>query len=716
VSAPLVVELLCEELPPKALERLGNAFAAGLREGLTKRGLVEEPSDALVFATPRRVAMGLRSVRPAAEPRAIEVKLMPVSVGLDAAGNPTAALQKKLQAVGLAGADVSKFRRRMDGKSETLFADSTTPALPLAQALQAALDETLAALPIPKVMSYQLADGRTTVSFVRPAHGLLALHGADVVPVSALGLQAGRLTRGHRFQGASHVELARADDYEHALATQGGVIASFERRRAAILEQLQASAKALGASLGAQADYAALLEEVTALVEMPTVYAASFEPEFLAVPPECLVLTMRQNQKYFPLFESSNPAPGGTPGSGKLEPRFLIVSNMKLDDPSNIVQGNERVVRPRLADARFFFETDKKTRLADRVAQLASRTYHNKLGSDLDRVERLRKLASRIQTMLPRGEKGRPYADRAALLAKADLVTLMVGEFPELQGIMGKYYAEADGEEPSVVRAIEQHYWPRFSGDQIPTADVSVAVALADKLEAIAGMFGIGQQPTGDKDPYALRRSALGVIRILVEGRFDLSIRDLVDHAFDVFPPGLLAADAKAAVQAFILERLRGYLRDLGYSANEVESILSQNPVRLAPIPRQLEAVKAFMKLPEAESLAAANKRVANILRQAEAKGESYASVTAGSLKEQAEQDLFAKLEDASRAARALFDAGDYSGYLCAFAVLKNPVDRFFDDVMVMVEDAALRRNRLALLADLRAAMNRVADIAKLAS
>ena len=715
MSAPLVVELLCEELPPKALARLGTAFATGLRDGLAKRGLVEEPSEALVFATPRRLAMGLRRVRAAAEPRAIEVKLMPVSVALDASGNPTPALQKKLQAAGLAGADVSRFKRRVDGKSETLFADSMTPAVPLAQALQEALDETLAALPIPKVMSYQLADGTTTVNFVRPAHALVALHGSDVVAVRALGLQAGRTTSGHRFQGAARIEIRQADDYERALAEEGGVIASFTRRRAEILRQLEARSAELGASLGPPGDHAALLDEVTALVEMPTVYAASFEREFLAVPAECLVLTMRQNQKYFPLFESSNPAPGGTPGAGKLEPRFLIVSNMRLDDPANIVQGNERVVRPRLADARFFFETDKKTRLEERVAQLAARTYHNKLGSDRDRVERLRKLATRVQSMLPRGEKGRPYADRAALLAKADLVTLMVGEFPELQGVMGKYYAEADGEEPSVVRAIEQHYWPRFSGDRIPTADVSVAVALADKLDAIVGMFGIGQQPTGDKDPYALRRHALGIIRILVEGKFDLSIHELVNHAFDVYPPGVVSG-AQAEVQAFILERLRGYLRDLGYTANEVEAILSQNPVRFAPIPRQLEAVRAFMKLPEAESLAAANKRVANILRQAEAKGESYATVTAGELKEQAEQDLFAKLEAASKDARALFDAGDYSGYLCAFAVLKSPVDRFFDDVMVMVEDAPLRRNRLALLADLRTAMNRVADIAKLAS
>src|SRR5471030_962066 len=339
------------------------------------------------------------------------------------------------------------------------------------------------------------------------------------------------------------------------------------------------------------------------------------------------MLTMQQNQKYFPLVGAD----------GKLLPKFLIVSNMRLDDAKNIVQGNERVVRPRLADARFFFETDKKVRLADRVPQLGSIVYHNKLGTQLERVERLRRLASRIQSMLPRGEKGRPYADRAAFLAKADLVTLMVGEFPELKGIMGKYYAEADGEEPSVVRAIEQHYWPRYSGDKLPIGDVSVAVALADKLEAIAGMFGIGQQPTGDKDPFALRRHAIGIVRILVEGGYDLLLNVLLDHAFDVFPPGMVG-DARTDVQLFILERLRGYLRDQGYSANEVESILSMNPVRLSPIPRQLAAVRDFMKLPEAESLVAANKRVANILRQAASKGESHAKADLGVLTDTAER------------------------------------------------------------------------------
>jgi len=702
MSAPLLVELLCEELPPKALRRLGEAFAEGVAQGLRKRSMLEDASRATAYATPRRLAVLVSAVKAASESRPVEVKLMPANVAFDAGGKPSAALLKKLEAAGLSNIDPAALKRRIEGKAEMVFADAHTPAIPLAQALQQSLDEAIAALPVPKMMSYQLADGVTTVHFARPAHALVALHGEAVVPVKALGLESGRLTRGHRFQGENEISLAAADQYAARLEKDGNVIADFERRKRAILAELQAAAG--DSSLGPESQYEALLEEVTALVEMPTVYPGTFDAQFLAVPAECLTLTMRQNQKYFPLVKD-----------GHLTNRFLIVSNMRLADPANIVKGNERVVRPRLADARFFFETDRKTKLADRVPELAHRTYHAKLGSELDRVGRLRTLATRIQSMLPRGEKGRPYADRAACLAKADLVTLMVGEFPELQGIMGKYYAESDGEEPSVVRAIEQHYWPRFAGDQVPTADVSVAVALADKLDAIVGMFGIGQQPTGDKDPYALRRHAVGIVRIIIEGRFDLSLHDLVGAAFEIFPPGLLK-ETRTDVQLFILERLRGYLRELGYSANEVEAVLSQGPVRLEPIPRQLEAIRAFMKLPEAESLAAANKRVVNILRQAAAKGESYANATVAALREPAEHDLFSGLATASAAAKSLFDQGDFSGYLCAFAVLKAPVDRFFEDVMVMAEEPALRQNRLALLADLRIAMNRIADLSKLAA
>ncbi|QJR09353.1 Glycine--tRNA ligase beta subunit [Usitatibacter rugosus] len=704
MSAPLLVELVCEELPPKALARLGAAFAQGIRDGLAKRGLLEEPSDALLFATPRRLAMGLRAVREASEPRALEVKLMPVSVGLDANGKPTPALEKKLQAQGLAGIDPSRFKRRVDGKAETLFVDTTTAPMPLAEALQGALDEAIAQLPIPKLMSYQLADGKTTVHFVRPAHALVALHGDTVVPVRALGLQSGRETRGHRFQGASRITLARADDYERALGEEGGVIASFARRRTAIQQQLDAAAKQHAGSLGPAGSYDALLDEVTALVEMPTVYAGAFETEFLSVPAECLTLTMRQNQKYFPLFDAA----------GKLTNRFLIVSNMKLADPVNIVQGNERVVRPRLADARFFFDTDRKTRLADRAPQLATIVYHNKLGTQLERVERMRRLASAIQAMLPRGALGKSYADRAALLAKADLVTLMVGEFPELQGIMGKYYAEADGEEPSVVRAIEQHYWPRFAGDELPVGDVSIALALADKLESLVGLFGIGQVPTGDKDPFGLRRAALGVLRILSEKpeAKDLDLGALLQEAFAGFPAGKLAAETVAQVHAFMLDRLRSMLRDKGYDANEVEAVLAGNPTRVKQVWDRIEAVKAFRALPDAEALAAANKRIQNILR----KSEGYGAVDFALLQLPEEKKLRATLTDVASRADDLFAKNDFTGTLTALAAIRADVDAFFDKVLVNAEDPKLRAARLGLLSDLGGVMNKVADISKLSA
>jgi glycyl-tRNA synthetase beta chain len=656
----------------------------------------------------------VRDVREKGVDQPVERKLMPLAVARAPDGNWSDALRKRLTKEGrpqLADLPVDTAKGpdslviKKEGGAEYVYLKSLEAGQPLERALQGAFDETIENLPIPKVMSYQLADGRT-VKFVRPAHGLVALLGSSVVAFeSELGLSAGRVTHGHRFQGTRDIVLASAEEYESRLRDEGGVIAGFDARREEIRRQLHTAAQATGSSLGLEGSYEALLEEVTALVEMPTVYEGSFEAEFLSVPPECLVLTMRQSQKYFPLFDAA----------GRLTNRFLIVSNMRLADPANIVRGNERVVRPRLADARFFFDTDKKTRLADRVPQLASIVYHGKLGTQLDGVERLRRLAVQIQARLPRGDKGKPYADRAALLAKADLVTLMVGEFPELQGVMGRYYAEADGEERSVCRAIEQHYWPRFAGDQLPTGDASVAVALADKLCTLAGLFGIGQQPTGDKDPFALRRAALGVVRILAEGGFDLSLRELIDEAFALFPKDLLGA-AHADLEEFIVERARGYLREKGFGANAVESVLSTNRTRLHELPRQLQAVRAFAELPESESLAAANKRVANILRQAATKGESFANVSREELREPAELALFDQLAKVSSSARPLFDNGDYEGYLKSFAVLKAPVDAFFDTIMVMTEDAAARKSRLALLADLRREMNRVADISKLAA
>lgn len=700
MSASLLVELFTEELPPKALKQLGVAFAHRLQDGLIRAQLKDrDPGDTRIYATPRRLAVLIQDVRPKAADRIESKKLMPAKVAFAADGKPSAALAKRL---GKEGATADQLERKVDGGAEYAFLTQAIPGLTLAAGLQLALDEAIAKLPIPKVMSYQLADGATTVQFVRPAHGLLVLHGGDIVDVSVLGLKAGRVTHGHRFQGTKDIPVAAADAYEEALAAHGQVIASFDARRAETERQLRATAAELGASLGPEPDVAPLLDEVSALVEYPSVYVGEFEPEFLAVPQECLILTMRQNQKYFPLFDAA----------GRLTSKFLIVSNMRLADPKNIVEGNQRVVGPRLEDARFFYNQDRKQRLEERVPQLARVVYHNKLGSALERVERVQLLAGKIARQIGADAV---LAERAAWLAKADLVTSMVGEFPELQGIMGRYYALADGEPALVVLAIEQHYRPRFAGDALPASEVALALALADKLETLAGMFGIGQQPTGDKDPFALRRHALGVIRILIEGKLKLSLFDLVAEAYSVFPRGMLG-QAHTDLRIFVLERLRSYLREAGYTANEIESVLCLNPASLDLIPSQLAAVRTFAALPEAASLAAANKRVANILKQAEAKGESFDKAQAEQMKEPAERDLFDALKQASEKATPLFQAGDYTGYLKAFAVLKSPVDAFFESVMVMVDDEEVRKNRLALLQDLRHEMNRVADISKLAA
>ncbi len=704
MSASLLVELFTEELPPKALNALGEAFAREIASGLAERGLLGQDHRSRAYCTPRRLAVHISAVLASSLDREQTKKLMPAKVAFDSAGNPAPALLKRLQKEGYAAdADMTGLiERRAEGGAEYVFLHQIVPGMKLAVALQSALEGAIPRLPIPKMMSYQLADGATTVQFVRPVHGLLAVHGADVVPVSILGLDAGRITHGHRFQGVKDITVDAADAYEEALAAHGQVIAAFDARRAETERQLRARAAALSATLGPQEDVAPLLDEVTALVEFPSVYVGEFEPEFLAVPQECLVLTMRTNQKYFPLFDAA----------GKLANRFLIVSNMRLADPKNVVEGNNRVVRPRLADARFFFETDKKTRLEARVPRLGTMVYHNKLGSLLERAERVQLLAGKIARAIGADPV---LAERAAWLAKADLVTSMVGEFPELQGIMGRYYALADGEPPLVAIAIEQHYRPRFAGDALPENEIALAVALADKLETLAGMFGIGQQPSGDKDPFALRRHALGVIRILVEAKLKLPLVDLVNEAFSVFAHGILGA-AHTDLGTFVLERLRSHLREAGYSANEIESVLCMNPASLDLIPSQLAAVRTFAALPEAASLAAANKRVANILKQAAAKGESFAQVEAQGLQEPAERDLFDALNKASQKATPLFQAGDYTGYLKAFAVLRSPVDAFFESVMVMVDDQEVRRNRLALLRDLRDEMNRVADISKLAA
>lgn len=708
----LLVELFVEELPPKALQKLGDAFATVLGDQLKALGLATAASVVTPFASPRRLAAHVTAVADKAADKAVQQKLMPVTVGLQADGNATPALLKKLQALGADVSDpaaaVAALKRAQDGKAEALFYDSVVPGATLTAGLQKAIDEAIAKLPIPKVMSYQLETdcelpGWSSVNFVRPAHGLVALHGSAVVPVKALGLTAGNSTQGHRFEAAvSPVVLADADSYAATLQKDGAVIASFAERKAEIARQLAAAAAKVGN--GARPiDDEALLDEVTALVERPNVVICQFEEQFLGVPQECLILTMKANQKYFPLLDAA----------GKLTNKFLVVSNISPEDTSFVTGGNERVVRPRLADAKFFFDQDRKKTLESRVAGLAKVVYHNKLGTQGERMERVCSIAKFI------GEKlgGSELAEKAVLaarLSKADLLTDMVGEFPELQGIMGNYYARNDGLSEEIANAISDHYCPRFSGDFLPTSLVGVSVALADKLETLVGMFGIGNLPTGDRDPFALRRHALGVIRMLVEKDLPLDLSALLAGAVPAF--GDKITDATPALADFIYDRLAGSLREQGYSAQEVDAVLALRPQRLALVEKQLAAVRAFAALPESPALAAANKRVGNILKKAEVEGPVDAHVNPNLLQEKAEQDLYAALQRFVPEANAQFDAGDYTASLQTLAVLRAPVDAFFDDVMVNAEQLDLRLNRQGLLKTLHEAMNRVADLSRLAA
>ncbi len=694
----LLVELFVEELPPKSLKRLGEELARLLTDSLKAQGLVAGDAVVSPFATPRRLAVHVQSVAAIAPSQAVQQKLMPVAVAFDELGLPSAALMKKLDALGADLSHVPNLRRQGDGKAEVLFLDRDMPGVALAEGLQKALAEAIAKLPIPKVMSYQLEDRWTSVHFVRPAHGLVALHGAEVVAVTALGLHSGRRTQGHRFEASTpSIDIEHADRYEAQLLEQGAVIASFGARRAEILRQLGAAALRQGAK---PIDDEALLDEVTALVERPHVLLCRFEPEYLAVPSECLILTMKANQKYFPLLDPQ----------GQLTERFLVVSNIRPSDAGRIIEGNERVVRPRLADAKFFFDHDRKKTLFERVPLLAKVVYHGKLGTQGERVERVRAIARSLGERLG-GAALAAVADRAALLAKADLLTGMVGEFPELQGIMGGYYARHDGETEAVAFAVEDHYKPRFAGDALPRGDAGLVVALADKLETLAGLFGIGQLPSGDKDPFALRRHALGVIRMLIERTLPLSLNELLDIAYVAFPLGLLRAN-QADLASFIYERLAGTLREQGHSAAEVDAVLSMRPQRLDLVPKRMLAVRSFAGMEQAPALASANKRVSNILKKAD--GVVPAVVDAALLTEPAEQALAAALARVSPQADAAFAAGDYTASLQTLAALKVPVDAFFEQVMVNAEDPAMRANRLALLAALQKAMNRVADLSRL--
>ena len=715
----LLVELLVEELPPKSLYKLGNSFADVLADSLRTQSLTADDSIVTTYATPRRLAVHITHVAAQADDKPVSRKLMPVTVGLDKDGQATPALLKRLASLGADASVVAQLKQKQDGKAESLFFDSIETGVMLADGLQKALDETLAKLPISKVMTYQLADGWESVNFVRPAHALVALHGMEAIPVNILGLIAGRETQGHRFEAkVNPIVLKNADDYVQQLATEGMVIASFVGRRAKISHQLAAAASKENLK---PIDDDDLLNEVTALVEHPNVLVGQFELEYLDVPQECLILTMKANQKYFPMFHED----------GKLANKFLLVSNICPTDTSDVVSGNERVVRSRLADAKFFFDQDRKKTLASRIPSLDKVVYHNKIGTQGLRIDYVRAIARAIGQQLG-DDKLAAQADEAATMAKADLLTDMVGEFPGLQGIMGRYYAQHEGLNDEVAFAIEDHYKPRFAGDELPRNQAGVCVALADKLETLVSMYSIGQIPTGDKDPFALRRHALGVIRLLIEKDLPLELQDLVQLVIQIIedkqiPENWLKRSGETKVTSrqvpnevseqlltFVYERLAGSLRDQGYSPQEVDAVLSLRPQNLSDIPKRLAAVRAFADLPEAVSLAAANKRVGNILKKV--KEGIHSKIDVNLLHEPAEQALHQALTGVLLQTEKTFLAGDYTTSLQTLAALKTPVDTFFDNVMVNAEDESLRHNRLALLAQLQKTLNRVADISKLAT
>ena len=684
MTQTLLIELLTEELPPKALNNLGNHFAQSIAEGLEKAQLIDGTTQYTAYASPRRLAVSVANVKPVQADQHVVRKGVSVAAGMKD-GVPTKALEGFARSCGV---EIGSLKIIHDGKQDVYAHEFTQAGQTLAALLGEIINTAIKKLPIPKVMRW----GSSTHTFVRPVHGLVALHGADVVPVNVLGLDSGRQTLGHRFLSQGAIIFAQADDYAKQIAEQGKVIASFAERRAAIKAALDKVSGSLNARVAADD---ALLDEVTALVEYPVVLQAEFEAHFLAVPQECLILTMQQNQKCFPLLDQN----------GKLMNRFLLVSNLQTADPSHIIHGNERVLRARLSDAEFFYKQDQKATLESRLPKLEHVVYHNKIGSQAQRIDRLQTIAAHIAEQLG---TDRATAERAARLAKADLVTEMVGEFPELQGTMGKYYAVLDGEQPEIAAAIEQHYQPRFAGDKLPESPIATAVALADKLETLVGIWGIGLIPTGDKDPYALRRAALGVLRMLMNS--PLSINDLLTTVAAQFPRDLLAANTVTEVADFMQARLAVLLQN-DYAQDTVAAVLAQRPDRLDDLADKLQAVESFKKLPEAAALAAANKRVQNLLKKADAQ---LGAVQENLLQEDAERALFAATQALRPTVQAALAKHDFQAALTALAAVKPQVDAFFDNVMVMADDAAVKQNRLNLLNELSQLMNAVADISLL--
>ena len=688
--ADLLVEIGTEELPPKALRGLMDAFAANLGDAIDGARL--ERGELRAYASPRRLAVFVADLARSQEDRRVSQKGPPVSVAFDDAGNalpPATAFAKKC------GIDVADLGRSKTDKGEWLTADTVEKGKTAAELLPGLIEKALAELPIPRRMRWGAGDAE----FVRPVHWVVLLHGGKVVPGSIMGIETGNKSQGHRFHSKGSIAIAKPAEYLDTLEQKGHVIADFDVRRELVMKGVTAEASK---AKGVIVDGESLFDEVAALVEWPVPMLGGFDEDFLQLPREVVVSTLTGHQRYFPVADRS----------GELLPRFVTVANLDSTKPQKVREGNERVIRPRLADAAFFWESDRRKALATRREELRDVVYQRGLGSLYDKSERTAALASWVAVQLGIDADS---IERAAMLCKCDLLTGMVGEFPDLQGTMGRYYATSDGEPEEVAAAIGEHYQPRFAGDALPESGAGQVLAIADRLDTLAGVFTIGKKPSGNRDPFGLRRAALGIIRLCIECELDLDLKAMIAKALELQPAGKGDSDElHEELYVFITERLRRYFldRDPGLDTETFDAVMARRPSSLIDFERRLLAVQAFLELDEAQSLASANKRIANILRQA---GElSGAEINETLLGDDAEIDLFAALGSASEAVRPLLDERQYTEALRQLAGLRQPVDRFFDDVMVMVDDEATKNNRLALLSELRALFLDVADISRL--
>ena len=691
----LLIEFITEELPPNSLKELGEKFGQLIAQGLKEQSLIED-SDIRVFATPRRLGVKILNVAEKSEDKIKLIKLMPEKIGLDDEGKATKALSKKLQSLNETDEAISRIKREDDKDQTILYIEKNITGLNLEDILSKIINNCINQLPIKKMMSYQLEDGWSSVNFVRPIKNLLVLHGEKVLKVSSLGFEANNKSFGHRFESKEKLlNIDHADNYEKILLETGGVIANFNQRKEKIYADINLAAKSFKEELHIINDEA-LLNEVTALVEMPNILIGSFEKRFLKIPQECLILTMKVNQKYFPLFDKSK----------QLTNHFIIVSNLTPKDPTNIIQGNEKVIRPRLADAEFFFEQDKKQSLKSLSKKLNSIVYHNKLGTQAERAGRVGEILKYIAEELKFKED--IHYKEFALISKADLLSHMVGEFPELQGIMGAIYASEDIQFKNIASAIEDHYKPKFSGDSLPRNSFGDYAALAEKFETLIGLFSINEQPTGDKDPFSLRRNAIGIIRILVEKNISLNFSNLIDE----YMPND-KEDSANSLKTFIYERLSNYLKDKNFTSNEVDAVISLRPLHLNDIISKLDAIKKFSSLEQSKDLASANKRVSNILKKYTG---SIGKVDESLLTEDEEIQLFKTLTKLNPIIIEGIGEKKFIGALNSLVDLKDPIDQFFENVMVNAKDEKIKMNRHNLLKHLHISLNSVADISKLAN